>query len=507
MRFSSTAPHTPEFQGAAKLAARCDRTCRRLPSLCSRHQGTRGPLRWRRDRAPCPPRDVELVPLTHLRDGSGPERRARPDAPEAEVLALVAEGWTTGRSAGGCIREKTASVHVSRLRQAGGAGTRGGAAAIARRRGLLRLRVAAYESGMGKASARCPGGGRPRATGQGPRPGAVTCPAAPPAAVRSTLSSSAPAWGLATAQALSRHFERVTLIDRDDLPSGPPAARVSLRAATSAYSARRAGGAGRLLPGFGAELVARGAVKVTAPRDVCWLSAAGWMRPFDGQPPTMLSASRDLIETRPTPGDAVRPALGGPALELGLRGRRPGGRRRSRVGVQFRDGARRREPPESIVADLVIDASGRRSHAPDWLAEAGTSGREIVRRRFRLRTRTTGGPTTTPAAGRPCSSRPSRRTATAWRDLPHRGRPLDADLAGTNGDVPPTDEAGFPAFAWALRSPVIADVIERLEPLSPIAGYRHTTTGGATTSSCAGRTGSWWWAMPPVPSTPSTPRA
>jgi DNA-binding CsgD family transcriptional regulator/tetratricopeptide (TPR) repeat protein len=57
---------------------------------------------------------------------------------EAEVLALVAEGLTN-RQIGArlFISEKTASVHVSRLLAKLGAGTRGEAAAVARRRGLL----------------------------------------------------------------------------------------------------------------------------------------------------------------------------------------------------------------------------------------------------------------------------------------------------------------------------------------------------------------------------------
>jgi DNA-binding NarL/FixJ family response regulator len=57
---------------------------------------------------------------------------------EREVLALVAEG-RTNRQVGEVlfISEKTASVHVSRLLAKLGASTRGEAAAVARRMGLL----------------------------------------------------------------------------------------------------------------------------------------------------------------------------------------------------------------------------------------------------------------------------------------------------------------------------------------------------------------------------------
>jgi 2-polyprenyl-6-methoxyphenol hydroxylase-like FAD-dependent oxidoreductase len=57
--------------------------------------------------------------------------------------------------------------------------------------------------------------------------------------------------------------------------------------------------------------------------------------------------------------------------------------------------------------------------------------------------------------------------------------PLEGDrwiltVAGTNGDLPPTDEGGFAAFVRQMRSPVLADVVEELEPLTPIVGYRRT---------------------------------
>jgi hypothetical protein len=136
------------------------------------------------------------------------------------------------------------------------------------------------------------------------------------------------------------------------------------------------------------------------------------------------------------------------------------------------------EPTESIMADLVVDASGRRSHTPDWLAAAGYER-----------------PTeSTVDAELAYATRIYRRTggddAGGWKAVflqarpPHTRRmgvvfPIEGDrwmltLAGTNGDVPPTDEEGFLEFARGLRAPTIADTIERLEPLSPIVGYRRT---------------------------------
>jgi 2-polyprenyl-6-methoxyphenol hydroxylase-like FAD-dependent oxidoreductase len=291
--------------------------------------------------------------------------------------------------------------------------------------------------------------------------------------------------GLATAQALSRHFERVTLVERDDLPSRPTH-RSGIPQGRHLHALQPGGLAAleRLLPGFGAELVASGAVRVMAPRDVCWLSAAGWMRPFDHEPRMLLSATRDLIEwvarrlVTDTPQVIVRSGLevtGLMVVEPSTGG--TGGGRLRGITVRPRR-ATSPEPTESIVADLVVDASGRRSHAPDWLAAAGYER-----------------PTeSTVDAELAYATRIYRRTggddAGGWKAVflqarpPHTRRmgvvfPIEGDrwmltLAGTNGDVPPTDEDAFLEFARGLRAPTIADTIERLEPLSPIVGYRRT---------------------------------
>jgi acyl-CoA reductase-like NAD-dependent aldehyde dehydrogenase len=47
-------------------------------------------------------------------------------------------------------------------------------------------------------------------------------------------------------------------------------------------------------------------------------------------------------------------------------------------------------------------------------------------------------------------------------------------LIGGDGDYPPTDEAGFLAFARGLRSPALYEAIAGAEPLTPIAGQRAT---------------------------------
>ena len=291
--------------------------------------------------------------------------------------------------------------------------------------------------------------------------------------------------GLATAQALSRHFERVTLVERDDLPSRPTH-RAGIPQGRHLHVLQPGGLAAleRLMPGVGAELVASGAVRIMAPRDVCWLSAAGWMRPFDYEPRTLLSASRDLIEwvTRrlvtDTPQVIVRSGLEVIGLVVTEPSKSGAGGPRVR-GIQVRPrAATSPEPTESIVADLVVDASGRRSHAPDWLAAAGYErpAETTVDAELAYATRIyrrSGDDDTGSWKAVFLQARPpyTRRMAVLF---PIEGDRWMLTVAGTNGDVPPTDERGFLEFTQGLRAPEIADIIDRLEPLSPIVGYRRT---------------------------------
>src|SRR5262245_32929748 len=102
--------------------------------------------------------------------------------------------------------------------------------------------------------------------------------------------------GLLAAQALSSHFQRVTIVERDSVPAtasnrpGVPQGdhlHVVLPAGQQAIEA--------LLPGFAAELVAAGAVTIDVPSEVLWLSPAGWI---DRSPARhrLISATRPLIE-------------------------------------------------------------------------------------------------------------------------------------------------------------------------------------------------------------------
>jgi hypothetical protein len=127
-----------------------------------------------------------------------------------------------------------------------------------------------------------------------------------------------------------------------------------------------------------------------------------------------------------------------------------------------------------IPADLVLDASGRGSHAPAWLAALGYPAPEVE----------------TVEVGMGYSSRlyqrspqhlngdlvlnvaPTRGQTSACGMLAQEGDRWIVTLAGYFGDLPPVDEAGFLEFARRLPVPEVFEVIRAATPLSAPTTYR-----------------------------------
>ncbi len=296
----------------------------------------------------------------------------------------------------------------------------------------------------------------------------------PPVAAHAVVIGAGVA-GLAAAQALAGHVERVTVIERDDLPerAGP---RTGGPQGCHAHLLQPGGLAAleRLLPGCGAEMRAAGATAVRLPTDLLWLSPAGWIpRHPANDRHVVLSASRELTEWTirrrviESPQVLVRSGLD--VCGLVVRDGRVAG-----VDVRSRR-AGTEGPAATIAAALVVDASGRRSSAPAWLAAAGAPVPDE----------------TVIDAGLVHASRVLRRgpgDTPGWKAALLQGRPpaspragvlvpIERDrwlltLTGAADAAPPIDEPGFAAHARSLLSPEIADLLDRVEPLGPITGCR-----------------------------------
>src|SRR5262245_2163827 len=102
--------------------------------------------------------------------------------------------------------------------------------------------------------------------------------------------------GLVATAALARHFERVTLVERDEYPDAP-ASRKGTPQARHVHVLLKQGEAAieRLLPGLFAELVQRGGQRVDTAGDARWFYCGGWKARFKSGI-EMVSQSRGLLE-------------------------------------------------------------------------------------------------------------------------------------------------------------------------------------------------------------------
>lgn len=277
--------------------------------------------------------------------------------------------------------------------------------------------------------------------------------------------------GLMTAQVLAERFDRVTIIERDTLPDGPTD-RKGVPQGRHAHGLLPPGMM-RLegwFPGLTEELVAAGAPTLDIGNDASWYQG-GYRRRF----PTGVVgplASRALLEFH-----VRRRTLALPNVTLragaGVAGLLTDGGRTTVTGVRLEDGT-------TVDADLVVDATGRQCRSVRWLEELGYEAPPVSevdidvayasRILKRDRSRPTGFEFAVVLAGPPTG-----RQGVAF--------PLEGDgdsrdgrwivtLAGMHGERPPSDEAGFLAFARSLPSPEIADLVESAPALGDIVTHR-----------------------------------
>jgi 2-polyprenyl-6-methoxyphenol hydroxylase-like FAD-dependent oxidoreductase len=130
-----------------------------------------------------------------------------------------------------------------------------------------------------------------------------------------------------------------------------------------------------------------------------------------------------------------------------------------------------------LEADLVVDASGRTSRAPQWLVELGyPAPRETIINSFlgyASRIYEAPSPDVRDWKALFFQARPPNGTR-AGVLFPVEGGQWHVTLIGVGRDYPPTDEAGFLAFARTLPSPLLAAAIAAARPMTRITGYRRT---------------------------------
>jgi 2-polyprenyl-6-methoxyphenol hydroxylase-like FAD-dependent oxidoreductase len=150
------------------------------------------------------------------------------------------------------------------------------------------------------------------------------------------------------------------------------------------------------------------------------------------------------------------------------------------IGVQIRERGAvggGQASVEKVRADLVVDASGRNSRAPQWLQELGYQppAETIINSFLGYASVTVEPPADFHAPWKGVYVMPAPpdhlRGGAIW---PVEGGRWMITLAGMAHDYPPTDEVGFMTFAERLRTPVFHQVLQKARPLSPIVGHRAT---------------------------------
>jgi 2-polyprenyl-6-methoxyphenol hydroxylase-like FAD-dependent oxidoreductase len=273
--------------------------------------------------------------------------------------------------------------------------------------------------------------------------------------------------GLFGAAAVSRAGHRVTVLERDRLDD-TAAARpgVPHGAQPHVFLLRGLLAAEELLPGLRRDLQALGAVPFDSAR-LAWLGEQGWV-PAEASGFEIISQSRPLLEQvvlrRVRELDGVR--LRDNCRVSGLRRNSSPGRPRWRVEVEEGDG---------VDADVVIDASGRGSRLPTWLASLGVSAPAVTEVDARI------GYATREYRGDPDLGGLSGIVLQATADSPVGGLVLPVEnqrwlvlATGMGEHRPPRDVPGFEAHLRRLTDPSVADFADSCTPCGDVQVYRRT---------------------------------
>jgi 2-polyprenyl-6-methoxyphenol hydroxylase-like FAD-dependent oxidoreductase len=282
--------------------------------------------------------------------------------------------------------------------------------------------------------------------------------------------------GLLAARVLADHFERVTIVERDSFPEGLGFRKgVPQSRHTHVLMTRGRQILERLFPGLEESLLEAGAVLIDSAGDLELLWPAGFAPRFRSGIP-FLQSSRELLEFAVRERVASLPNIRF-LQKTDVTGLLPARQGEAVAGAKVRSRGGGRGADEDILADLIVDASGRNSDASRWLEELDYEPPQetVVDAHLgyasRIYERTEGDERDWKALLVQAAPPDVTRGGVLY---PIEGGRWIAGLDGVGGDYPPTDEEGFMEFARSLRTPMLYEAIKEAKPLSPIHGYRAT---------------------------------
>ncbi|ADJ43518.1 hypothetical protein AMES_1695 [Amycolatopsis mediterranei S699] len=283
--------------------------------------------------------------------------------------------------------------------------------------------------------------------------------------------------GLCAAGALAPHFDRVLVLERDELPDGAEHRRGVPQSKHPHFllnSGRRAIGA--LFPGFEDDLIAAGGLLLMPSMDAAYLDGPGWSA-RKRSAMTMVYGSRILIER--VLRDKVRELANVVVREgVAVRGLTSADGEITGVGFTAADG------DEHVDADFVVDAMGRGSPVAGWLAAAGWPEPEVqtLDAKVTYTSRWYDLPAERPASWwwrhLVIMPTPDKGEHPAEHEFlvnffPIEGNRVIACMGSWGLEMPSTTDA-FVETARRVRTPLFADAMDRCAPASPVHLTRST---------------------------------
>ena len=266
--------------------------------------------------------------------------------------------------------------------------------------------------------------------------------------------------GLLAAGALSRHFERVLIVERDRLPTTPEP-RVGVPQGPQVHAVMKRGEIAieTVLPGFRDRLAAAGGQTMRVGLDMRFYEGGGW-HPHRDLGFTISSQTRSLLE------HVIRQRLfenGNVILHERCRFRELVIGGDGTVGGVIVDA----DGLQTLAANLVVDAMGRASPVPGWLSTKGfgatlsmITGIDVAYSTilFHIPDKWRGG-----AWGRVLRATPPGHVRGATI-MPIEGDRWLLSMVGRFDDRPPTELAACLAFTKELETPEIFERIRYAEP-------------------------------------------
>lgn len=278
--------------------------------------------------------------------------------------------------------------------------------------------------------------------------------------------------GLMTARVLSKHFDKVTIIEKDivnrqpESRKGQPQTRHLHGLLPAGFNVMK-----QYFPDLGEALEKSGANVNDFANTMVWKTYGGYRKAFNMDLQAVLM-SRPLLEHLIRERVLALPnveLLDNTAVKNILK--TPDNQRVTGVLIEPKGN----ENAQSLEADLVIDVTGRTSRSAQWLTEMGYEAPPTneVKVNVGYATRIFMRDPQHPLSKSWMLYTPQAPVETRFGGLfPVEGDRWVLSVGGWHGDSAPIDEESFMAFIKSLPMPELYDTIKDCEPLSDITPYK-----------------------------------